>query len=66
MANPEDTTDHEHVMVPRMREADRMAWEQCTKCSHRTDETPAPEITDADRLQMRADHARRLADGLEG
>lgn len=65
MATPEDTADHKHNMVPRMRETDRMTWEQCTLCPHRTDEAPAPEITDADRAQMRADHARRLADGQE-
>jgi hypothetical protein len=58
MANPEDTADHEHVMVPRMREADRMTWDQCTKCTHRTEEVPAPpEPTDEDRARMRAEHA---------
>jgi hypothetical protein len=51
------TPDHEHVMVPRMRESDRMTWDQCTKCTHRTDEVPAPELTDEDRARMRAEHA---------
>lgn len=61
------TEDHEHVMVPRLRERDRMTWDQCTKCTHRTEEVPAPaEPTAAELADMRAAHAAlRLQDAFD-
>lgn len=61
---------HEHTMVARLRERDRMGWEQCTSCPHRTEEHPVEihknesgltsEWTDDELIALRVQNAIEL------